>query len=39
MTYAKYFDNMDYLIVLKINTVIFIFIRKKFINVLAKNII
>ena len=37
--YIKDFDNIVYPIILKIDNIIFVFIKKKFINILAKNTI
>ena len=37
MTYIKNFNNKIQLIILKINNTIFVFIERKFINILAKN--
>lgn len=37
--YVKFFDNIIYLIILKTNNVIYIYVEKKFIDILARNIV
>lgn len=36
--YVKFFDNIIYLIILKTNNVIYIYVEKKIIDILARNI-